>query len=182
MNRPVAKPDTVTLDALLSAIRNAVDSGRIGTPVNVRVHWQFSETDMKHAALVAVRIADEALALEEPAWRIRASELEASNSPLKKGSDPLEGVATQGKTGRPERVRHLFQRTAKGRILNVLGEDRRGRTLLATLCRGDANEFALTVFGNHGTLRLEHAGLEESSLEPVDTDAGWWRDLTESIG
>jgi hypothetical protein len=33
------------------------------------------------------------------------------NSPLKKGSDPLESVEKQGKTGRPERVRPLFQRT-----------------------------------------------------------------------
>jgi hypothetical protein len=31
---------------------------------------------------------------------------------LKKGSDPLEGVEEQGKTGRPERVRPLFQRAA----------------------------------------------------------------------
>jgi hypothetical protein len=148
MSRPVAKPDTVTLDALLSAIRNAVDSGRIGTPVNVRLHWQFSETGVKHAALVAVRIADEALALEEPAWRVRASELEA----------------------------------AKGRILNVLGEDRRGRTLLATLCRGEANEFALTVFGNHGTLRLEHAGLDATSLDALDTEGNWRQSLVEAIG
>jgi serine/threonine protein kinase len=37
-----------------------------------------------------------------------------ATSPLKKGADPLEGVEKQGKTGRPERVRPLFQRTATG--------------------------------------------------------------------
>ena len=147
MSPPATKPGTVSLDALLTAVRNAVDSGRIGSPVNVRVHWQFSGTDVKAAALAAVRIADEALALDEPAWRVRTGKLEAS----------------------------------KGRMLNVLGEDRRGRTLLATLCRGEANEFALTVFGNHGTLRLEHAGLDENSLGAVDSDAAWRQSLAEAI-
>lgn len=148
MSPPVTKPGTVSLDALLTAVRNAVDSGRIGSPVNVRVHWQFSGTDVKQAALVAVRIADEALALDEPAWWVRTGKLVAST----------------------------------GRMLNVLGEDRRGRTLLATLCRGEENEFALTVFGNHGTLRLEHAGLDENSLGDVDTDAAWRQSLTKAIG
>ncbi|MBC8290681.1 MAG: DUF1592 domain-containing protein, partial [Planctomycetes bacterium] len=50
--------------------------------------------------------APEFLYLEEP------FNGDASNSPLKKGSDPLEGVGNQGKTGSPERVRPLFQRDA----------------------------------------------------------------------
>ena len=37
-------------------------------------------------------------------------------SPLKKGSDSLEGVRNKTKTGRPERVRPLFQRTASSSI------------------------------------------------------------------
>lgn len=148
MSTSATKPGIVTLSSLVSAIRDSVDSGRIGTPVNVRVHWQFSETDLAKAAFVAARIADEALALEEPAWRIR------------------NGASA------------VTQR----RILNLLAEDRRGRTLLATLCRGKVNEFSLTVFGNHGTLRLEHAGLDESSLDELpSSEATWQKSLDEAI-
>ena len=148
MSTSATNPGTVTLDALLSAVRNAVDSGRIGTPVNVRVHWQFSETDLRKAALIVARIANEALGLEVPAWRVRSGKIAAS----------------------------------KGNMLNVLGEDRRGRTLLATLFRGESNEFALTVFGNHGILRLEDAGLDEDSLGTIDEEADWWQSLAEAIG
>jgi hypothetical protein len=48
-----------------------------------------------------------------PAYLTHSPKKSESNSPLKKGSGPLEGVEKQGTTGRPERVRPLFQRTTK---------------------------------------------------------------------
>jgi len=145
-----AFPGAVTVHSLLAAIRSAVDSGRIGTPVSVRLHWEFSEIPLRDAAVLAVRIADEALALEQPAWRVR--------------------------TGNSDR------------LLNVLGEDRQGRTLLITVCRGTVRGLGLTVFGNHGVLRLEHAGLEELSQEspenikPELAEPVWQQRLLQSIG
>ena len=44
--------------------------------------------------------------------RLRSVKPPDGSSPLKKGSDPLEGVRNKAKAGRPERVRPLFQRTA----------------------------------------------------------------------
>ncbi|MFP6764129.1 MAG: hypothetical protein VB858_10935, partial [Planctomycetaceae bacterium] len=61
------------------------------------------------------------------------------------------------------------------RFLNVLGKDCHGRTLLVTVCQGAAPEFALTVFGNHGVLRLEHAGLDVSLPEARETAEPEWR-------
>ena len=42
---------------------------------------------------------------------------DGDNSPLKKGSDPLEGDQKHNNTGCPERVRPLFQRAAKGGLV-----------------------------------------------------------------
>lgn len=149
MNAPATVPGQVTFESVLSSIRTAVDSGRIGTPVSVRIHWQCSSSSLREAAVVAVRIADAALTLETPSWRTRP-----------------DGTITP-----------------QSRILNILGEDRRGRTLLATLCSGSANELTVTVFGNHGTLRLEHAGLDEGSLTSVNCEApAWQQSLVEAIG
>lgn len=58
-----------------------------------------------------------------------------------------------------------------GPVLNVLGEDGRGRTALITLCRSESAEFSATVFGNHGVLRLEHAAIDEKSLRMTDSFA-----------
>ena len=145
MQTTSAFPGAVTVQALLKSVRSAVDSGRIGTPVGVRLHWQCADTPLKDAVLLAARIADEALSLEQTVWRVR--------------------------TGR------------SGRLLNVLGEDRQGRTLLITVCRGAARDLGLTVFGNHGVLRLEHAGLEETSQKlPETTESEWQQGLLQAMG
>ena len=145
MQTTPAFPGAVTVHSLLTAIRSAVDSGRIGIPVGVRLHWQCTDTGLRDAVLLAVRIADEALSLEQAVWRVR--------------------------TGR------------SGRLLNVLGEDRQGRTLLITVCRGAARELGLTVFGNHGVLRLEHAGLEEPSQKILETtEPEWQQGLLQAMG
>ena len=108
------------------SVRASVSSGRIGTPVNVRIHWQFSSLSLPAAAAVAVQLADAALSLEKPAWRVRTA--------------------------------------AKNSQVNVLGEDAGGKTVLISLVRGATPEFAVTVFGNHGTLKLEHARLDVDTL------------------
>ena len=60
-------------------------------------------------------IADRVLAFfssERESKPVLATAVPPASGPLKKGSDPLEGVKNKAKTGRPERVRPLFQRTA----------------------------------------------------------------------
>ena len=136
---------TVTFTDLLNSVRTAIDGGRIGTPVNVRIHWQFKEASPLQASQSAVRIADEALAFEDVVWRVRKD------------------------------------REQTPRMLNLLGEDRRGRTVLVTLCSGDDPDFEMTVFGNLGTLRLEHAGLDEGSLTD-HSKLEWAQSLASAIG
>lgn len=133
MSPSATVPGTVTLESVRSAIQASVRSGRIGTPVNVRIHWQFSDLNPSAAAAVAVQLADAALSLDNPAWRARSGKADSKTSQL-----------------------------------NVLGEDASGKTVLASLVRGPVPEFAITVFGNHGTLKLEHAALDEATLPDVE--------------
>lgn len=133
MSHSATAPGAVTFESVREAMRESVSSGRIGTPVNVRIHWQFSGVKPSAAADVAVQLADAALSLDKPAWRVRTA---AENSQV-----------------------------------NVLGEDAGGKTVLISLVRGSTPEFALTVFGNHGTLKLEHASLDEDSLPSGDAES-----------
>lgn len=63
----------VSFDDLCRTIRTAIDSDRIGEPVNVRLHWEFpaGTRSLKDAAETAVAIADTALALNAPEFRVR---------------------------------------------------------------------------------------------------------------
>ena len=126
MSHSATMPGAVTFDSVREAIRTSVSSGRIGTPVNVRVHWQFSSLCPAAAADVAVQLADAALSLDKPAWRVRTA--------------------------------------AEDTFVNLLGEDTGGKTVLISLVRRSVPEFTVIVFGNHGTLKLEHASLDEDTL------------------
>ena len=126
MSHSATMPGAVTFDSVREAIRTSVSSGRIGTPVNVRVHWQFSSLCPAAAADVAVQLADAALSLDKPAWRVRTA--------------------------------------AEDTFVNLLGEDTGGKTVLISLVRGAVPEFTVIVFGNHGTLKLEPASLDEDTL------------------
>ncbi|MFT5091355.1 MAG: hypothetical protein ACI8P0_004365 [Planctomycetaceae bacterium] len=122
----------MTVSELGDSIRTVLETGRLGTPVNVRLHWEFSESaNLLHTVLTtAVAIADVALQLEEPAWRGRQHEA--------------------------------------GRTLNLLGSDRRGRTLMITLVAESMPQTALTIFGNHGIVRLDEGWVDPNSIgEPV---------------
>lgn len=126
MSQSATVPGAVAFDSVREAIRSSVSSGRIGTPVNVRIHWQFSSLSPPAAADVAVQLADAALSLDEPAWRVRTA--------------------------------------VEDSLVNLLGEDEGGKTVLISLVRRAVPEFAVIVFGNHGTLKIEHASLDEDTL------------------
>jgi hypothetical protein len=63
----------ITFVELSQSVRSVLETGRLGTPVNVRLHWEFSdqECDIPAVLAAAVAIADEALQLEQPTWRVR---------------------------------------------------------------------------------------------------------------
>lgn len=56
---------------------------------------------------------------------------------------------------------------------NVMGRDPAGRVLLATICRAITPAFALTLIGNHGTVRLEQDGLSPRADGTESPDRGW---------
>ncbi|MDA0284286.1 MAG: hypothetical protein O3B13_06675 [Planctomycetota bacterium] len=63
----------VTFSELCTSIRSVINTGRLGTPVNVRLHWEFQESKTELSAVLtgAVALADEALKLNSPTWRVR---------------------------------------------------------------------------------------------------------------
>ena len=122
-----------------------LSSGRIGQPVNVRLHWQFESgcQSLESAAITAAALADTVLTLELPEWTVR---------------------------------RNKSLDSAKG-LLNLLGRDTRGRTLLITLASADSPELSLTVYGNHGVARLNGAHLIGTAERPPD----WLADLEQTL-
>lgn len=68
-------------------------------------------------------------------------------------------------------------RQSGNRQWNVMGRDPAGRVLLATICRAITPAFALTLIGNHGTVRLERVGLNPQAVD-AEAPAGWCASLT----
>lgn len=135
----------ITFDELCGSVHTVVGTGRLGTPVNVRLHWEFleSESRLPDVLTAAVAIADEALQLDQPTWRVR--------------------------------------RHASARTLNVLGSDTTGRTLMITLVAESQPMTALTVFGNHGIVRLEDGWVALDSIPDSFDDKPWITGLQEAV-
>lgn len=55
-----------------------------------------------------------------------------------------------------------------GKTLNLLGSDKRGRTALLTLVAASEPSISLTVYGNHGVVRLEDAVLDRATIPESD--------------
>lgn len=127
----------ITFAELCNSVRAVLEAGRLGTPVNVRLHWEFGESEAGFPAVLtaAVAIADEALQLDETTWRVR--------------------------------------RHASGRMLNVLGSDGQGRTLLITLVARSEPRTAMTIFGNHGIVRLDEGWVDPDSVLDSLEDCSW---------
>jgi len=129
----IATRGVVTLSAVKTTLLAATSSGRIGEPVNVRLHWQTgkSTADLTGAAIAAAGLVDAVLRLMNPVWRVR------------KGAD--------------------------GQLLHLLGRDDNGRTTLITLGAGDKSKLAVTVYGNHGVVRMDDSPvIEPVPQEPVN--------------
>jgi hypothetical protein len=136
----------ITYSELYDAISAVLETGRLGTPVNVRLHWEFSgHADVLVTMLpAAVAIADVALELKSPTWRIR--------------------------------------RHTTGRTLNVLGSDQRGRTLMISLVSESTPQTALTVFGNHGIVRLDDGWVDPTTIPESFEHCEWFAGLHAAIG
>jgi hypothetical protein len=136
----------MTVSELCDSIRTVLETGRIGTPVNVRLHWEFSESAklLQTVLTTAVAIADLALQLEEPVWRGRQH--------------------------------------ASGRTLNLLGSDRRGRTLMITLVAEATSQTALTIFGNHGIVRLDEGWVDLNSIVEPAKELSWIAAIQAAFG
>jgi hypothetical protein len=137
-------PGLVTLDSVRASLLAAIGSGRIGEPVNVRLHWQTgnSTTDLTETAIVAASLADAVLSLTNPVWRVRTG------------------------TG--------------GQLLHLLARDDRGRTALISICTGDTPTLAVTVYGNHGVVRLEDSPVNEQVRQEHANEA-WGASLKQAI-
>lgn len=135
----------MTVPELCQAICTTMETGKTGTPVNVRLHWEFTESadELGHVAVAAVAIADQALRLDEPVWRIR--------------------------------------RHPSGRVMHILGKDRNGRTLMVSLTAEASPQAALTIFGNHGIVRLDDGWIDPDSITPPDNDCRWLSGLQSAI-
>ena len=136
----------MTVSELCDSVRTVLETGRLGTPVNVRLHWEFSEPAslLQTVLTTAVEIADLALQLKEPIWRLRQHE--------------------------------------SGRTLNLLGSDRRGRTLMITLVAEASPQTALTIFGNHGILQLNEGWLDPNSIVDSARQLSWVADIHAVFG
>lgn len=136
----------ITFSELCNSISAVLETGRLGTPVNVRLHWEFSEhADVSTGILsTAVAIADLVLNLKSPTWRIR--------------------------------------RHTTGRTLNVLGSDQRGRTLMISLVSESTPQTALTVFGNHGIVRLDDGWVDPATIPESFEHYEWFAGLHAAVG
>jgi hypothetical protein len=131
----------ITYSDLCESIQTVLQTGQLGTPVNVRLHWEFTESasNLMNMLMAAVAIADESLQLKTPTWRVR--------------------------------------RHSSDRSLNVLGSDQRGRTLMISLVAEALPQTALTIFGNHGIVRLDDGWVDPVSIPESFDDCAWLTDL-----
>jgi len=136
----------ITYSELCDSISAVLETGRLGTPVNVRLHWEFSEhTDVSASILcTAVAIADLALKLKSSTWRVR--------------------------------------RHPTGRTLNVLGSDQRGRTLMISLVSESEPRTALSIFGNHGIVRLDNGWVDPATIPESFEHYEWFADFHAAVG
>lgn len=71
-------------------------------------------------------------------------------------------------------TRWRLRRAADGRLLHLHGVDDRGRTTVVTVTRGLADKAQLTLFGNHGIVRLDQANIQhELPSENADQPRPW---------
>ena len=131
----------ITFSDLCESIHAVLQTGQLGTPVNVRLHWEFSESASNLFTILAaaVAIVDESLQLKTPTWRVR--------------------------------------RHASGRSLNVLGSDEQGRTLMISLVAEASPQTSLTIFGNHGIVRLDDGWVDPASVPETLNDRSWLNGL-----
>lgn len=136
----------MTVEELCDSVRTVLETGRLGTPVNVRLHWEFSESSslLQTVLTAAVAIADLALQLEEPVWR--------------------------------------GQQHESGRTQNLLGSDRRGRTMMITLVAEASPQTALTIFGNHGIVRLNEGWVDPNSIAKSAKELSWIAAIQAALG
>ena len=120
-----AAAESISIAAVETSVKDAVASGRIGPPVNVRLHWQAGPdaSGVQRAMTEALRLTGSILELSDPTVRNRSIE--------------------------------------SGRLLHALVRDERGRSGLISVAAGTPATLALTVYGNHGVIRLDETPCEQ---------------------
>lgn len=136
----------VTSQDLRSQLHSAVVTGRTGSIVNVRLHWETATTatPLPDLLLTAVELADSVLALEAMRWTLRTNNT--------------------------------------SRLLHLMGVDAHGRTVVVSVARSEREEIQLTVFGNHGVIRLDRATVSARLVTASELqDRPWLASLDAAI-
>ncbi len=121
---------SISLPELRTSLHAALATGKAGEIVNVRLHWQLPLGDVS-----TVEVTGSLLQV------------------LLKAVDLCDIALRLGPT--TWRVRVSFP----ARLVHAMGVDDRGRTLIVSVADDADSLVQLTVFGNHGVIRLDHAEL-----------------------
>lgn len=139
---------SISLHDLRNSLQAALATGKAGDIVNVRLHWQLPLAGEGSTA-AGSRLLETLL-----------SAVDLCDVALKLGPTNW-------------RVRL----SADARLVHAMGVDDRGRTLIVSVADAADSLAQLTVFGNHGVIRLDHAELT-TDPEQVRSNQIWAADLT----
>lgn len=121
---------SISLPELRTSLQAALATGKAGEIVNARLHWQL------------------------PLGNASGNEATSPLLPVLLNGVELCDVALQlGPTTWRVRL------SSHSRLVHAMGVDDRGRTLIVSVADDADPLVQLTVFGNHGVIRLDHAEL-----------------------
>ena len=135
---------SISLHDLRSSLQAALATGKAGEIVNVRLHWQLPLSD--------------AAPTTSPISLLTA---------LLQAVDLCDVALKLGPTTWRIRL------SSNARLVHAMGVDDRGRTLIVSIADDSDSLAQLTVFGNHGVIRLDHAELSLDGLTPDIAERGW---------
>lgn len=141
----------IQMNELAHSIDQALATGRAGTVVSARLHWEVpAHARLEAAAFIGSDLLNHAVAMTTTQWIVRRRW--SANSPAG--------------------------------LLHLLGTDDRGRTMVVTINHGPSHDAQLTLFGNHGIIRLDRAELlwdtTRATQNPDETE--WHIQLRQALG
>lgn len=137
---------SISLSELRASLQAALATGKAGEIVNVRLHWQLPVSEVS---------------IDDHKGLLLQALLNAVD---------LCDVALQLGP-----VTWRIRLSSNARLVHAMGVDDRGRTLIVSVADDADPLVQLTVFGNHGVIRLDHAELatdfEQRRSTPIWADA-----------